>query len=747
MTELALIDDQAPTSAIAHYLAEIELYEREAGPWLRTAKRIVQRYKNERKEDDERRRFATLWANVQTLLPALYARDPKADFSRRFNVSDPVGRCAADVLEKCVGYHVAETGFGATMKGAVRDRLLGGRGTAWVRYVPHFRDLEAGQGGEIAAEGAGATNSGDAKEPLPLQEIEHEEVMPDWVHLEDFGHNVARSWDEVYLVWRRVFMDREKLKERFGTEQAERVPLDHKDERLSGSPVQATLAKATIYELWDRRTKRALWIHKELRDAALDTKDDPLKLSGFWPCPEPLFATVAGDSLVPTPDYKQYEDQALQLDFLVARIAMLTKALKVAGVYDASAEGLDRLLSEGVENRLIPVDAWAAFAEKGGLQGVVSFLPIAEVASVLAQLYEAREHVKQDIFEITGLSDILRGASDPDETATAQGIKAGFGTMRLDAMQGDVRDFARALVRIMAEIIAGHFTLATIKEISGKRLFDTAAQKQMAQTGQLPQPPDMRPDEWDAMLAEPTWEEVFALLRDRPGRRFRLDIETRSTIKQDEQQEKADRVEFITAVSGFIEKALAAGQQHPELSPLLGQLLMFAVRAFPVGKELDAEFSAALAKLEKAAANPQQKPDPAMAKVEADKQAAAAKLQGEMQLAQAKLQADLAIQSAKLQNEKELAQTRLQIETQSAQTQQMWQQWQEEQENRADLQRAQAEAQIKAGLEQMKAELDAQIQLAKAHIQAASAIEVARISASQDDGAEAYEAERQGENA
>ena len=88
------------------------------------------------------------------------------------------------------------------------------------------------------------------------------------------------------------------------------------------------------------------------------------------------------------------------------------------------------MLTEGVDNQLIPVDTWAAFAEKGGIKGVVDFLPLDVIIVVVEKLFNIRQQLIQDIYQITGLSDIIRGASNPRETLGAQKIKAQFASPR-----------------------------------------------------------------------------------------------------------------------------------------------------------------------------------------------------------------------------------------------------------------------------------------------------------------------------
>jgi hypothetical protein len=199
----------------------------------------------------------------------------------------------------------------------------------------------------------------------------------------------------------------------------------------------------------------------------LDSKPDPLRLDDFFPCPKPLYATVTNGSLVPVPDYCQYQDQAEELDSLTQRIWMLTKALKAAGVYNAEFKSLNRLLREGGDNEMIPVDSWAAFAEKGGMLGAVAFLPVKEVAEVVERLYLARDQAKQVIYETIGLADIMRGSSDSSETLGAQQLKANFGGLRLKKPQKEVATSATGLLRLMGEVMVKHFKPETLLQISG----------------------------------------------------------------------------------------------------------------------------------------------------------------------------------------------------------------------------------------------------------------------------------------
>ena len=121
---------------------------------------------------------------------------------------------------------------------------------------------------------------------------------------------------------------------------------------------------------------------------------------------------------------------------------MLTKACKVAGTYDAQNTALKRLLDEDMENMLVPVDNWAVHAEKGGIQGGISFLPLKEIQAVIATLQEARQTCMQDLDLVTGINDVMRGTTDSRETLGGIRLKNNNTGTRLSERQQDVARLA-----------------------------------------------------------------------------------------------------------------------------------------------------------------------------------------------------------------------------------------------------------------------------------------------------------------
>jgi hypothetical protein len=630
--------DETVSRELEKYLRVIGTYENEFAKWQARVKKLVKRYRDDTRGSggNETAKFNILWSNVQTLIPAVYAKLPKADVQRRFGDNDPVGRVAARLVERAIDFEIEHyPDFRSTMKYDVEDRFLGGRGTAWVRYEPHVAPIG------VEDDGVSITSAIEQGEgaPPPLEQIEYERAPVDYVHWKDFGHSQGRTWEEVGQVWRWVYMTREALVERFGEEMARQIPTDQGPETLNAyrdSKRQYNLAK--ICELWDKETLKVYWLSKGMSHF-IDVRDDPLNFEGFFPCPKPLYATTTSDNLVPVPDFVLYQDQAMELDILSDRIDGLVKALRVRGVYDASQPALQRLMTEGDNNALIPVDKWAAFSEKGGLKGSVDLLPLDTIAQALIQCYQARADIKGQIYEITGISDIIRGQSAASETATAQQIKGQYAGLRLRSMQEDVALFATEVIRLKAQVMCMRYQPQTILAYSA------AEQMSDADKALIPQ--------------------ALQLIRDKPLRNFRIDIAADSLVQIDEVQEKQDRLQFLQAFGGFLQQALPVGQASPELVPVMMDLLKYGVQAFKAARPLEGTIDAATEQLKQMAAQPRENPAAQQAQMEA--QAEQAKSQMLMQIEQAKLQQSAQVEALKAQNDQQLEQMKQQFEAQLAQ--------------------------------------------------------------------------------
>ena len=532
------------------------------------------------------------------------------------------------------------------------------------------------------------------------------------------------------------------------------IPLE-KDTR--GDRVQNTMLqtgdedKCKVYEIWNKDDEKIYWVAFGF-DYLCDRKDDPLTLEHFFPTPCPLFANPTNNTIIPVPDFIQYQDQAIQIDKLTQRIAMLTDACKMTGLYNASQKDIQRIFNESIENELIPVDDWAAFAEKGGIEGNWSLMPVQVIKDVINELMMVKEKQIEEMDRLTGINDIMRGTSDARETLGGVRLKTNNTGTRLTARQNEVARFARDTVRIMADIMCQHFSPQSLIDVSGA-LYEEglgpddmppltdlnssasgpppgaapaqgarpglpppapgtpsgpvppggATQPPVPSTGAPPGPPQgapgtnivpfrppqppsapgmppsgpqMAPGAGQPPPPPPPDPKIAAftriakaiqLLRTEKTSGFRVDIEVDSTIFSDAAQEKQDRTEFITSVTAFLEKSMMMGAQMPEAIPLLGKLLLFGVRGYRIGRDLEMaieEFTDAAVPIAKQAQANAASQNPEMAKVQIEREKAQAQIQGIQMKSQSEdksAQAEIQRQQLESQGEAQTGQMDIQI--------------------------------------------------------------------------------------
>jgi hypothetical protein len=709
-----MAEEQKVDAALQTYLDAISSYEREYKKWESRVEKILKRYKDEgRNTGDRTAKFNILWSNVQTLVPACFSRLPQPDVSRRFRDNDPVGRVAALILERALEFEVQHyPDYRTTMKQSVYDRFLGGRGTCWARYEPKFKEADA----QITE---------DTQNTQVQEQLDYECAPTDYVHWKDFGHSVARTWEEVTLVWRKVYMSKKAVTERFGEEIAKKIPYDATPEESKSATraAQSTVKKqALIYELWDKEEKTAYWLSKSMNDF-IDEREDPLGLQEFFPCPRPLYATLTNESLLPVPDFTLYQDQAKELDTLSDRIDGLSYMLQVKGVYDGAADSsIARLFTEGMNGTLLPVKNWQSFAEKQGLKGQLDVLDLTMVATALEAAYLAMEQVKNQVYEITGISDIIRGQSEASETATAQQIKGQYASLRLKSMQEEVARYATEILQLKAQIICAMFNPQTIAAMAAVDQL-TDEDKQLVylmsgpgmdpMTGQPtpPQPipgPDGKPQPlgpaMELLIGQARLQDPEAEAPN-PLRSFRIEVAADTLIQLDEQAEKQDRMEMLVAFGGFLKQAAEVGAVAPAMIPLMVEVAKFGIQAFKVGKAIEGSFDAALDQLKQMVQQQQQNPQPDP-KVEAEKaKAEVAKEKGaiDIQVAREKMQ----IEREKMAGQQQMQQQQMQVDQQ--------QHAQEAQFAQQDMQQQGQMQQQKMAMqqEQMKAQHQQKMQQAK----------------------------------
>lgn len=640
------------------WLRDIDKAFKRDEKWREKGKKIVQRFRDERdnarsSDSSLSSKVNILWSNTEVLKSALYSRTAAPDVRRRFpdaRKGDELARTIAEIIERSLSYCIDAYDVDSPIEAALEDNLLPGRGVAWVNYDP-----------EVEGEGEEA-------------QITSQKLDIEYVYWEDFCHGLARTWKRVPWVCRRHAMREDEFSTKFPEAKFE-PGYELKDASGAADAGEASGEKfVEVFEVWDKPSKTRIWVGRGVTDV-LREDEDPLQLTDFFPCPKPLYGVTTTDRLVPEPEYCQYQDQAIELDEVSSRIRHLTNELRWRGIYDASVDGENQLanLPKAGDGVFLPYKNWMTLREKGGIDQAVGFWPVEKIVQVLRELYPRANMLIQQIYQVTGISDIIRGATDPNETKGAQVLKAQFGSMRMQRRQRDVQRFIRDLYRMKGEIIAEHFTQETLAAITGIDLptREEVAQYQMRQQMQamqaqmppqalppqpmgmrgappmqaqtpalgapiptggaapvmggmpprLPAPPPVPPpdSEMAARMSGPTWEDVMAILRSDKMRAYRVDVETDATAFVDAEAEKKGRVEMMTAMQGMLQGAFQMIQMAPGTIPLVKELLMFGLRSWKPARTLEESFEDAFDELEKnppqppAAGKKEDGPDPAVA--------------------------------------------------------------------------------------------------------------------------------------
>lgn len=633
-----LSEAKNPPAASKYWLIELENASRAEEKYRKEALRLLKKYKN---EESEKIPFNIFWSNVETLKPAVYSRRPAPDIRQRKQIKDPLGKVAAMILEAGVRFCTDSTAgydFDAEKEFMRDEMLITGRGVTRLQYE---------------VEKATITNpvTGQPEEVLAKQKLL--ELAVDY---QDYRQSPAKNWRSVRWVAFRHKPTRDELIQQFG-EVGEVIPLNYcviaegiGDKETTENDV---FRRAVVWEIWDKQARERVWV-AEGHDTILQTDPDPYRLEDFFPLSMPLYGFKAPGDMVPTPEYAIYEEQAVILNLTSAKIEEITNALEAKGIYPAALSEVKKL-ADSDNGKLIPVEV----ALGVDLSTAIVWWPVDKIAVVLETLNRARNEAIQVIYQITGLSDVMRGATDPNETAAAQKLKGSFGNLRMNPRTAPMQRHIRDSYKLMAEIIAEHFTKENLEAITG----------------------------------QPIPDEVIRVLRDDKLRNISVDIETESTVQPDADSDKQQRIEFITAVTGFVKEIaplVAGGAIPPDVAK---SMLSFGVRGFKAGRELEDA-------IDQIGQQPQQaqepRPDPEMAKVQAEAQFKQAELQANMQMEQVKAQAESHRSAKELELQRIKNEMELMLEKQKAEIQ--------------------MQGQIE--IEKYKAEVDAEIRLAIAKIQA-----------------------------
>lgn len=613
--------EDSPTGWHSRWKMELSAAREAAKAWHTKGDEVVKRFLDVRtgEASDAKgtptRKWPLFTANIQTQRALMYGKTPEVEVSRKFeDADDDAARVAGTMQERHLNCDIQRDNdtYSSVLYNSLTDEQLPGLGAARLRYVAEFEPTEGspamlGEDGEVLAE-----------EVPPGEQKTSEDVEVDYVYWKDILYSPARTWNDVRWIAFRSYLSREDDVKRFGEKLGAILPLNAKS-TLDGAETDARKAdpwgRTEMWEIWDKETREVFW-YVDGFDRIVDRKPDTLQLEGFWPCPKPLLANVTTSAFKPTSDFYLAQDLYNEIDEVSTRITALQRCIKVAGVYDKTAGDLSSLF-EALNATVVGAENWQALAAKGGVRGVVDWIPLDQFILALDKLREYRSELVAATYQITGYSDIVRGqAGEGGVTATEQAIKARFASVRMQQQQDEFARFASDIMRLKAEIIAKHFDDETIIKRSNIEFTADGRNPQLVQA-------------------------ALKVIRDKHST-YRIEVKPEAVAMQDFAQLKAERTEFLMAMSTFLQSAAPMAQQMPGSLPFLLQMLQWAMAGLRGSSTIEGVLDQAIAAAQQMAMQPQQtQQDPKLQVAQLKAQTDQQRAQFDMQKEQAKLQGDL----------------------------------------------------------------------------------------------------------
>lgn len=592
-------------------------------------------------------------SNTETVAPSIYNSTPVPDIRVRFGDPDKITKTAVDMLERVVTYDLDACRFDDLMFDVVRDAYIVGEAMPRIRYEP----IEPG---------------------------ESDKVYPEMVPYDRVIKGPSRTWEKTpWLVFEHdmtfdevASMNKEAAEDiSFGGGKTYRERVQAENGQEPEARDTNIFQTAKVFEIWDKKTRTVLWITDKPLEPVITHIDDPLELEGFFPVPYGLRPITKRGKQIPIVQYVTHKALFDEFERVCKRINALIAQLRVRGLYDAKMAPDFKRLKDCADGEYEPAHAAEDFVagQKRSLADAVMHWPNEQIIQTVRELALHRDAIKALIWEATGVADIMRGNTDPDETLGAQELKTEWGSMRVKKFQAEAARCARDIIRMMVEVRANISPWDWLKTISNMDFAPTeqdiakameklqAEQPQPMEGQPAPQPPNPQLMQLQAQQAAQEEAKAFEAevrkLIESPNRKLSIDIEVDSTIKGDVAKDLDQFNQLITVTANFAGAVQGLAPVLPQTVAPLFKVYTAQVRQFRLNKQAED----ALDELDEAAKQPPVDPNAPNPEQQAAEQQA---MQQQQEADQAKLQAEMQRDERKAQMEERKAETELQLATQ-----------------------------------------------------------------------------------
>lgn len=474
-------------------------------------------------------------------------------------------------------------------------------------------------------------------------EVEDERVfLESQLYAALYVESDTRKWNEVTRCAYEYHYSYRDFIQKFGEAGLQKIAMSEVDEHRTGKPI-------IVFEYWGKMPKEVRWLAETSddflspqtgldRDRNIDIpkleevdeeisdydNSDLYGLTGFFPSAEPMVMNNPTKSFWPTPEYFQVADILEDVHGIVSRMFLLTKAIRVRFLYDSSVPQLSSLIGETGEGGGLGIPNLEdnLIRGKGTLATLVQYFPVDEMITGLNNMYTAFEQRLNMFYQITGLSDLLRGQTDPnsDKTYGERQMEGKFALNRIEPYQRKVQEWIKDNYLLGMEMGLKMFSEKTIDEYI------------------VPQTLDQE----DKQRYVPSLE----LLKSNKRRRFRVDFETDSTIAINQGWRREQAIQTANAITKMMESTAKVAQDMPELAATELKLMEHVVGELTDGKLFVDEIRDSIqTSIDKAMQPKPQEPNVDIEKVKLQGQA----LTADIQFKHLQLQTQTQIEWAKLQ--------------------------------------------------------------------------------------------------
>lgn len=551
----------------AKWIEKIRQAEKREEDWFKRAEKAEKAYLADEKDAPE---FNILHSNVETIVPSIYNSAGTPDIRPRHNAKDELGKLVADILERSILSMIDDNRMDTEVEEAAQDAFVAGRGVVRIKFDADVTEQPAMAMGPMGPEPVIDPATGL---PQMQQVVQNERVQYESVSFRDYREGPATRWENVpWVAFKHTLLHEEieKLQDEAMAEAYGKTETDSEsDEETDGC----------VWEIWCKDSRRVYFIVGD-SNKVLKIVDDPLRLSGFFPLPAPVQPIKAVAKRMPVVPFEVYKTLADELDDLTKRIRGLTSVLQAKGVGIGEGTVYEDLAAAG-DGEIVMAADMENILQAGGLDKAIMWWPIDRIIQVIRELNAQREQTKQAIYEITGISDIIRGQGAASETATAQQIKTQWGSLRIKKMQNLLSRLVRDLFVLTAEVMSLHFQPQTLQKLSGVQI-----------------PP-----------------EAMELLK-KPLDHYRIDIESDSTVRADLVKGRQEMSEFLAGTAQFFSTMTPIASQAPAaLGPIVEIYSAFA-RQFNLGKQAEDALDQLTQMAQELAKNPPPNPEAEAMKAE-----------------------------------------------------------------------------------------------------------------------------------